>query len=74
MPFNLDDHFSVTQMEPPTTPLLFSDPISSPVFLLPASNDTRTFGISPTTRPALSDMPTPETPYGRLLIVTFSLQ
>jgi hypothetical protein len=44
------------------------------VFLLPASNDTRTFGISPTTRPALSDMPTPETPYGRLLIVTFSLQ
>jgi hypothetical protein len=74
VPLNLDYHFSVTQMGPPTTPLLSIDPIPSPVFLLPASNGTRTFGISPTPRPALSNMPTPETPYGRLLIVTFSLQ
>jgi hypothetical protein len=58
-------------MGKPTIPVIL--PVltdsASEGFLLQTSNGTKSFGISPTPRPALSNMPTPETPYGRLLNV-----
>lgn len=61
-------------MGPPTTPAILPIPPTDPTsqILLQTSNGTKTFDISPTSRPAFSNMPTPETPYGRLLNVMSS--
>ncbi|EFX85333.1 hypothetical protein DAPPUDRAFT_300415 [Daphnia pulex] len=57
------------QIGQPTIPVIL--PVltdsASEGFLLQTSHGTKSFGISPTPRPAISNMPTPETPYGRLL-------
>lgn len=60
-----------SQTGPSVTPVMPQPPAAfdSPMCMQPSSSGTNTVGRTPQPRTTLFNMPTPDTPYGRLLNV-----